>query len=692
MAAPSSTGRNQEINTSAEPGPASQSSPVFGQSVRSFLQELGREIDAVLASIVEAATQLRNESSEGTELAAQIHEHGEKLRWTLRSVRRLAALRDNSAELEPEVVNAEETVQALLDRFTAWGRTQGVSLTVETSEAPVTLTTDADALRRALRPLLANAVMFTPDGEVEVQIDAADEWVECRVRDTGIGLPAEGPEALFAPFYQQIPEGESHPGGIGMGLPLARAFARCLGGTVEAEAIPDGGSAFTLRVPRDLSAVEVGDHRPAEEQKRSRVLIVEDNDVTHRLLCRMLEEEYRVDVASKAGEGIQKAADRVYDAFILDVNLKGRRTGIEVLHAVRRMGAYDSVPVVACTAHGLDDHQDNFLQAGFDQVVGKPVTKRALLQALDRAFEQPESSDASEPVVSLSGIDLPPLPSTLVTIAGLPSSDPDEGDIETLTRTLEKDQVISQWVLHHINSAYYGMRKSVGTVERAVRYLGFRPVCNLVLTRVIGESFSGTDVPEAGQVQQCVMRTSTMAAFIAREMAEKLDLDAPAMAYTGGMFAQIGRLVLLEVEGEAYVDLWFEDTNSEPSFLGPPPQGQEILRFGEDYVQNGLAVGKTCGLSGDVLSVLQGHTRPTKVRDQFQPLVPIVALALKGAQLTGEAEEEESKGARQVAEGVRKLPLTRHLAGRQAVAERALAAEIAETVGDAREFAGDLLD
>ena len=104
----------------------------------------------------------------------------------------------------------------------------------------------------------------------------------------------------------------------------------------------------------------------------------------------------------------------------------------------------------------------------------------------------------------------------------------DEGDIETLTRTLEKDQVISQWVLHHINSAYYGMRKSVGTVERAVRYLGFRPVCNLVLTRVIGESFSGTDIPGAGQVQQYVMRTSTMAAFIAREMAEELDLDAPA--------------------------------------------------------------------------------------------------------------------------------------------------------------------
>lgn len=182
-----------------------------------------------------------------------------------------------------------------------------------------------------------------------------------------------------------------------------------------------------------------------------------------------------------------------------------------------------------------------------------------------------------------------------------------------------------------------------------------------------------------------------MAAFMAREIADAFGLDTPSVAYTGGMFAQIGRLMLLESEGEAYVSLWYEEKDSEEAFLGPPPQGQEILHFGEDYVQNGISVGKTCGLSGDVLSVLQGHTRPTRVRDSFRPLVPIVSLALQGAHLAMDAGGDEEEG-RQLAERMRELRITQFLARQEAVAEKTLAAEVAAVAEKAQEFAGQLLD
>jgi HD-like signal output (HDOD) protein len=355
------------------------------------------------------------------------------------------------------------------------------------------------------------------------------------------------------------------------------------------------------------------------------------------------------------------------------------------------MEDYTSVPAVACTAYALDDHREQFLRAGFDDVVAKPVTKREILKVIDRALNASDSSEPSEPKLSVAGIELPPIPTTLVKVAGLASSDPDTHDVETLTDALQKDQVISLWLIRHINSAYYGMRDSIETVERAVRYLGFRPVCNLVLTKVIGESFSGTGAPAVERVQKYIMKTSTLAAFIARELAAQFGLHAPEVAYTGGMFAQIGRLALLEAEGEMYVDLWFEGQDRAAAFKGPPPQGQELLHYEEDHVRKGRAVGKACNLSNDLKAVLRGHRRPTKVDEKFQPLVPIVALALKVAHLTDRPEEESPWDDKEtLEEELREFRITHHLVEQGPLSKQTLLSTIVDAAEDAREFVGQI--
>lgn len=675
--------------TSTAEGTGEDASALLGQASHSFVEAVSQEMDSALAAILGLAEQLRESASDPEQLVTRIQEQGERLRPVLHSLQHLGNLQEDEDEPAPEAVDVVDLAEGLLEDYEQSAHDRGLALTLAAPDPPVDVTTNGETLRQVLGHLLANAIAFTPEGEVTLHIAPTDTAVECRVQDTGIGIPPDVLSSLFEPFAQRVPEKGASPRGFGLGLPLARAFARHLEGTLEAESEPGVGSVFMVRVPRHLGEA---DPRVTDDgTEPPHLLAVEENEAAQRLLHRMLRDHYRLDLAADAEEAIRKARKTTYDAFLLDVNLEGRRTGVEVLHEVRKMERYASAPVVACTAYALDSHRKQFLRVGFDDIVTKPLAKRELLDTIEHELETPSSSEFEVPEGALSGIELPPLPTTLTKITTLVSSDSTH-DIKALTEVVQKDQVVSQWLLRHINSAYYGLRTPIDTVERAVGYLGFQPVCNLVLTKVIGSSFSNSRNAEARRVQRYIMKTSTLAAFIARELAEQFDVTSPETAYTGGMFAQIGRLALLSTEGETYVDLWFERHDRTAAFLGPPPQGQEILNCKEGYLQKGLAVGKACNLSDDLYAVLRGHRRPMQVAMQFRPLVAVVAVALKGAHLAGDLEDDTPWGGEEaLTEELRDAGVTRPLIEQESLTATELASAIVNIAGDAEGFVGDVL-
>lgn len=656
----------------------------------SFLQNIGQEAGSALTSILDLVGHLEVASPSDEELRTRIRRRVERLRRPFQSLKRLARLSRDQVDLDVQEVSAVELAQDLLGDVEPAADEKGTALALRPSPSPIDMTTGAETLRCALRYLLTNAIKSTQEGEVTVHVGATDDTVEFRVEDTGAGMPSDGPSSLFEPFEHRTSGQSPSPNGLGLDLTLAQALAHHLEGTVEVEDKPGGGGAFALRVPRDLPSAVHAKTDKEDGKEPARLLVVEDNDVTRRLLRKMLEANYQVDMAKEATRAIQQAKEKTYDAFVLDVNLKDRRTGVEVLQAVRKMKDYRSTPAVACTAYALDDHRDHFLRAGFDDVVAKPVTKREILDAINHRLDEPSPTEPEDLEASLSGIELPPIPTTLIEVASLASSS-DSPDVEALTEALRKDTVVSQWLIRQVNSAYYGLRESIDTIERAVRYLGFQPVCNLVLTKVIGESFSGTDEPEGEKTQQYVLKTSALTAFTAREVAEEIGYDDFEVAYAGGMFAQIGRLAFLEEKGKTYVDLWFEERDRSATFEGPPPQGQEILHFEEDYVEKGLAVGRECGLSDQMEAVLWNHHRPERASKRFGPLVPIVALAFKVAHHADDLEDENPWGGEEtLASDLREFQVTRHVAEQGPLSEKKLVPIVVDIAGNAKEFVDEV--
>jgi len=130
------------------------------------------------------------------------------------------------------------------------------------------------------------------------------------------------------------------------------------------------------------------------------VLVVEDNPSTRLLLTYMLKNEYEVETACGFDEALRKTANRLFDALILDINLGEDRTGIDLLHALRKQPRYEEVPAVACTAFTAATHRMQIRAAGFTTFVGKPFTAEHILEAIARATRTTQPSAQGDPVAS----------------------------------------------------------------------------------------------------------------------------------------------------------------------------------------------------------------------------------------------------------------------------------------------------
>ena len=119
------------------------------------------------------------------------------------------------------------------------------------------------------------------------------------------------------------------------------------------------------------------------------LLVVDDQPAIRVLLKRWLQTTYDVETASCVDEALRKAAERAFDGLLLDINLREARTGVDLLHALRDLPAYQAVPAVAYTAFAMPEDRRRFLEAGFDELIVKPTTKEHLHGALERVIRRP---------------------------------------------------------------------------------------------------------------------------------------------------------------------------------------------------------------------------------------------------------------------------------------------------------------
>lgn len=165
----------------------------------------------------------------------------------------LTSMRDRRRGVAPvhsKEVDVVEMVQDVVKLLEPEARRRGLDLQVGCPDSPLKLHTDAGKLRQILTNLVDNALKYTEEGEVGVEVEPReDDWLCLRVRDTGPGIPEDRLEEIFEPYVQLERASE---GGSGLGLALCKRLARLLGGDVDVESRPGEGSTFTCEVPRSI--------------------------------------------------------------------------------------------------------------------------------------------------------------------------------------------------------------------------------------------------------------------------------------------------------------------------------------------------------------------------------------------------------------------------------------------------------
>ncbi len=187
---------------------------------------------------------------------------------------------------------------------------------------------------------------------------------------------------------------------------------------------------------------------------------------------------------------------------------------------------------------------------------------------------------------------LPTLPSSLAQVIQIQrAAEPDD---KKLISIIEKDPALAIYVLQQVNSAYYGLRKQISDIRRAVTLLGPKRVCNMVLTAVLKQTFSCVKKPAARTVYQHILKTSVATSAFSRDLTAHLGLSSAETAFTAGLLHQLGRLVFLHSAPDAYLHLWYSQTSLAPRGVPVAPSLEnECSLFNTDHMQLGsVALGR----------------------------------------------------------------------------------------------------
>ncbi|WP_088552212.1 aerobic respiration two-component sensor histidine kinase ArcB [Escherichia coli] len=268
-----------------------------------------------------------------------------------------------------------------------------------TLRLPHQVITDGTRLRQILWNLISNAVKFTQQGQVTVRVryDEGD-MLHFEVEDSGIGIPQDELDKIFAMYYQVK---DSHGGkpatGTGIGLAVSRRLAKNMGGDITVTSEQGKGSTFTLTIHAPSVAEEVDDAFDEDDMPLPalNVLLVEDIELNVIVARSVLEKlGNSVDVAMTGKAALEMFKPGEYDLVLLDIQLPDM-TGLDISRELtKRYPREDLPPLVALTANVLKDKQE-YLNAGMDDVLSKPLSVPALTAMIKKFWDTQDDEEST---------------------------------------------------------------------------------------------------------------------------------------------------------------------------------------------------------------------------------------------------------------------------------------------------------
>ncbi|MBP1625600.1 MAG: response regulator [Holophagaceae bacterium] len=317
----------------------------------------------------------------------------ESLRTILNDILDFSKIDEGYVQLEVRAFDLPDFLREVVGPMAEVARQKGLVLEARIApELPRRVLGDSHRLRQVLNNILSNALKFTLEGSIVLEVRGNPE-VHFAVTDTGIGIPEDKQQEIFSPFSQADSSTTRRFGGTGLGLAIAHRLVDLMGGELVLASEVGRGTCFAFTLVFGEAPAVAPDTVPATaapshpDRHCTSILLVEDTPVNQALGRSILQKAgYRVVLAQDGVEALEMMAKERFSLVLMDMQMP-RMDGLEATRHIRALEHQRStahIPVVALTANALDSDRQRCLEAGMDAFLAKPFKVEEMIELVSR--------------------------------------------------------------------------------------------------------------------------------------------------------------------------------------------------------------------------------------------------------------------------------------------------------------------